>query len=79
MRKLRSSETLSRAIAVLPDLYYTFITTNHCKRRLGEEYTYIAMYKRDHYEYEGVLLNKKVRTLLTTIELISRHGVRPLL
>lgn len=32
-------------VTALPDLYYTLTTLLYCKRRLGEEYTYIAMYK----------------------------------
>ena len=35
------------------------------------------MCKSQHYEEEGVLLNKKSRTLLVVIELLSRHLVIP--
>lgn len=35
------------------------------------------MYKSKHFEEEGVLLNPKTRTLMTVLELVSRHGVVP--
>lgn len=34
-----------KALSALPDVYYTAVTLCLCRRRLGEEYTYIAMYK----------------------------------
>ena len=55
---------MSLLLSAVPDVYYTLITVNYCRRRLGEEYTYVAMYKEKHYEEEGVLLNKRVRVLL---------------
>ena len=50
LRNIRSSKLLSRLLALSPDAYYTLVTTLKCRRRLGEEYTYIAMYKGQHYE-----------------------------
>ena len=50
LRKMKLSGLMTRLLAVCPDAYYTFITTLRCRRRLGEEYTYIAMYKSKHYE-----------------------------
>ena len=35
------------------------------------------MYKSKHYEEEGVLMNRKSRTLLVVFELLSRHLVLP--
>jgi hypothetical protein len=48
-RKLRSSPFLKQLVGALPDLYYTLTTLLYCRRRLGEEYTYIAMFKQQHY------------------------------
>lgn len=62
----------------VPDLYFTLVTYYVCRRRLGEEYTYIAMYKPTHYEQEGVLLNKKTRLLFGLLEVVSRNLVCPL-
>jgi hypothetical protein len=36
---------LKALLSAFPDIYYTLVTVNLCRRRLGEEYTYIAMYK----------------------------------
>jgi hypothetical protein len=77
MRKVRSSQLISRLLAVCPDAYYTIVTTLRTRRRLGEEYTYIAMYKSKNFEEEGVLLNRNARILLTVLELLSRHVVVP--
>jgi len=77
LRRLKMSKIASQLIAICPDAYYSIVTTLRCRRRLGEEYTYIAMYKKSHYEEEGVLLNKKSRTLLVVFEILSRHLIVP--
>ena len=66
-----------RGVTTLADAYYTVVTLLCCRRRLGEEYTYIAMHNERHYEEEGVLLNRKTRTLLAVLELIGRNVVVP--
>jgi len=38
-----------KVVTALPDIYYTISTIYFCRRRLGEEYTYIAMYKQKQY------------------------------
>ena len=78
-RKLRTSPFLRQGVVALPDLYYTLTTLLLCRRRLGEEYTYIAMFKEKHYQQEGVLLNKKTRLLFAVLELVGRNLFLPLL
>ena len=35
LRKIKLSGFMTRLLAVCPDVYYTFITTLRCRRRLG--------------------------------------------
>lgn len=44
-RAIKSSQLLMRILSAFPDLYFTLVNVYLSKRRLGEEYTYIAMYK----------------------------------
>lgn len=44
-RAIRSSLLLTRIFSAFPDLYFTLVNVYLSRRRLGEEYTYIAMYK----------------------------------
>jgi len=57
LRYIRASKIVSRILAVCPDAYYTLVTTLKTRRRLGEEYTYIAMFKSKHYNEEGDSFN----------------------
>ena len=61
---------------LIPDLYFTFVTICVCKKRLGEEYTYVTMCKDDHYENEGLLVNKKYRILVFVLEILGRNFLR---
>lgn len=49
LRDIRASKIISKIMAVCPDVYFTIVTTLITRRRLGEEYTYIAMFKNRHY------------------------------
>lgn len=66
-------------LPVLADIYYTYTTICACRRRLGEEYTYVAMCNPQHYEQEGVLLNSRTRLLMFLLEILQRHLLRGLL
>lgn len=48
-KAIKKSQFLMKLLSSIPDMYYTLITVYYCKRRLGEEYTYIAMHKEKHY------------------------------
>lgn len=64
------------AVPILADIYYSFMTICQCRKRLGEEYTYVVKFNEKHYEEEGVLMNRKYRILMFVLEILQRHIVK---
>ena len=68
--------TLSSFIPLIADIYFTSMTIIKCRKRLGEEYTYVVKYNHKQYEEEGVLMNTNTRVLMTVLEILQRHLIK---
>ena len=72
-------ERVGEWLPLLSDMYYTLMTICVCRKRLGEEYTYVVKYNPKHYEEEGLLMNSNSKLLMFVLEILQRHLVKKIL